>query len=178
MGQTAHCPSHALQVALTLCALMLCLDVFADSCKHRKAHPLSKSLHYLVKSFRSGNGLPAPSTADSALEYEIVPIHTSIGNSTRPHRDIRDTPSHPHAVDDNPHHSSLSLSQLLRPSPRRCPFFRRPTGPGLRRIPVSTSSPISLRRMPILLKLSLAPPPPRHRSSWSSTVITPLPTPL
>ena len=106
MGQTAHCPSHALQVALTLCALMLCLDVFADSCKHRKAHPLSKSLHYLVKSFRSGNGLPAPSTADSALEYEIVPIHTSIGNSTRPHRDIRDTPSHPHAVDDNPHHSS------------------------------------------------------------------------
>jgi hypothetical protein len=62
--KTAHCPSHAVQVALTPC-----LDVFADSCKHRKArmaHPLSKSLHHLVKSFLSGNGLPAPSTADSA----------------------------------------------------------------------------------------------------------------
>ena len=32
VGKTAHCPSHAVQVALTPC-----LDAFADSCKHRKA---------------------------------------------------------------------------------------------------------------------------------------------
>ncbi len=72
----------------------------------------------------------------------------------------------------------VSLSRHLRPSPQRCPILQTTNWAKaaadsgldlLADLPAPNADP---------LETVSGRPPPRHRSSWSSSVISPLPTPL
>ncbi len=88
------------------------------------AHPLLKSLHHLVKSFRSGNGLPAPSTADSAWSTKSSPSTHRL--ATAPVLIVTSAILPPIRTPSMtiPITLPVSLSRLLRPSPQRCPILQ------------------------------------------------------